>query len=209
MIFDLIQTGKEPFAADFQVMRGNVCCGNTRLSGKLGSMEGILDGQFGVDSVHMQRCTNRSVPNTSTVFRPYEILLNSGAFGYIYQTEQKNGWFDKFQFHQLQANGQYFNMYPIGFGEQGAKCPVYCGESQIALIEKECVVYNDLHQYHVLSLDESAGLIAYLFCNYMYTLACYEPGVQTKQSCAKYVSVTKNKTLLQKYNPNFIYQIQA
>lgn len=200
MVFKFCQTRKDPYSSEFEIFRmlnnnTYAFAGDMHLSGSLGSMEGVLNGHFLSAAVHMQRC-NKRVLNTHSAFRPYEILLNTKAFGTVYQTEQKSGWFNKFQFHQLQANGQTFDMYPIGFGEEGAKCPIYCDNRQIAQIEKPCVVHNDLHQYQIIAENEDAGLIAILFCCYMYTLTCYEPGVQAKQSDAKYASVTKDKDLL-------------
>ena len=207
MVFKFCQTRKDLYSAEFEIFRllsNNTYSfvGDMHLSGRLGSMEGVLDGHFLSTAIHMQPC-NKRVLNTPSAFRPYEILLNTKEFGTVYQTEQKSGWFKKFQFHQLQANGQTFDMYPIGFGEEGAKCPIYCDNRQIAQIEKPCVVHNDLHQYQIIAENEDAGLIAILFCCYMYTLTCYAPGVQAKQSDAKYISVTKEKDLLKKYNPDF------
>lgn len=212
MIFDFVQTIKEPYSAEFEIFRvphsnKYEFVGDMHLSGSLGSMEGVLDGHFLNASIHMQRCDKHNVPKIHSAFRPYKVLLSAKEFGSVYQTEQKSGWLNKFQFHQLQANGSTFNMYPIGFGEEGAKCPIYCDNRQIAQIDKPCIVHNDLHQYHVIAENEYAGLIAILFCCYMYTLTCYEPGVQAKRSVAKYVSVTKDKELLKKYNPDFATRI--
>lgn len=66
---------------------------------------------------------------------------------------------------------------------------------------------NAWYRYVLLWLGTSGlicfAMIAILFCCYMYILTRYEPGVQAKQSDAKYISVTKEKDLLKKYNPDF------
>lgn len=103
----------------------------------------------------------------------------------------------------MQKNGQTFDLFPIGMGKQGNKSPVYCGNTQISLIEKDCIVYNDLHEYHVFALDREAGLISALFCMYMYVNAAYKPGVKVTESKVNSVSVTTNKLLKEKYDPGF------
>ena len=86
-----------------------------------------------------------------------------------------------------------------------AQCPT---QEQIAQIEKECVVYNDLHHYQVFAEDENAGLISLIFSMYMYINACYKPGVKASKSCSKTISVTKDPCLLEKYDPDFKSKIQ-
>ena len=53
-----------------------------------------------------------------------------------------------------------------------------------------------------------AAEISALFAAYMYINASFEPGQKVKQSYTKCTSITLNKTLKQKYNPDFKAAIQ-
>mgnify|MGYP000818851168 CR=1 FL=1 len=86
---------------------------------------------------------------------------------------------------------------------EGGKHPVYCGNKQIAQIDKPCEIYNDLHHYTIYAVDQDAAEISALFAAYMYINASFEPGQKVKQSYTKCTSITLNKTLKQKYNPDF------
>jgi len=47
-----------------------------------------------------------------------------------------------------------YNIYSIVLGEKGV-CPLYCNEEQIAQIEKDGIIYNDLHNYDIYSIDKN------------------------------------------------------
>ena len=100
-----------------------------------------------------------------------------------------------------------FDLFPIGFGNEGSKSPIYNGNKQIAQIEKDCIVYNDLHNYRIFAEDSFASQIAILFCIYMYINVGYKSGEKVISSKVKVVSITTNKLLKEKYNPEFIKSI--
>lgn len=60
----------------------------------------------------------------------------------------------------MKLNGMIFDLFPIGFGNEGSKSPIYNGNKQIAQIEKDCIVYNDLHNYRIFAEDLFASQIA-------------------------------------------------
>lgn len=80
--------------------------------------------------------------------------------------------------------------------------------NSIAQIDKPCEIYNDLHHYTIYAVDQDAAEISALFAAYMYINASFEPGQKVKQSYTKCTSITLNKTLKQKYNPDFKETIQ-
>jgi hypothetical protein len=69
------------------------------------------------------------------------------------------------------------------------------------------VTYNDLHQFHIFALDESAALTAVLFALYQYVISCYRPGEKVSKSISKVFSSTKESSLLSKYDPHFTEHI--
>ena len=96
-------------------------------------------------------------------FRPYIIDKNGVQNGIVYQTKFNGGLFKKFDYHQMKKAGITYDLFPIGLGTDGSKSPIYQDNSQIAQIEKDCVVYNDLHTYKIFAQDEFSGEIAVLF----------------------------------------------
>lgn len=104
---------------------------------------------------------------------------------------------------EIIRDSSFYKMYPIGFGKEGAKNPIYCGEEQIALIEKDCEVVNDLHTYKLFCLTEQSSVIALLFAMYMYSMTGYKVGEKVTKSVEKRVSITTNKHLKAMYDPSF------
>ena len=201
MILNLIQTNKELFAASFVICRGLDEIGTVSLQGKMGSMEASIIGSFYDTGFEMgfERCHSIE----KKVFRPYLIKQDGVEIGAVYQTKYNGGLFQKFEFHQMKNNGLFYDLFPIDMGEDGCKCPIYRDGKQIAQVEKECVVYNDLHHYQVFASDAAAGLISVLFCLYMYVNGCYKPGEKAVISKSKTVAVTLNKRLKAMYNAHF------
>lgn len=150
------------------------------------------------------------LPDKSKAYRPYKIFdSEQRILGNVAQIDQKEGWFTTISYMQMYIAGQkQYDLYPIGFGAEGGKHPVYCGNKQIAQIEKPSEIYNDLHHYTIYALDQDSAKISALFAAYMYINANFDPGQKAVKSYVKYTSITLNKSLKQKYNPDFKDTIQ-
>lgn len=207
MILDVIQISKELFSANFIINRGSKQIGSFLLQGRLGSMEAIICGCFGERSFEMKYGSTDDL-DIKYPFRPYIISENNIEYGTIYQTKYKGGLFNKFDYHQMKKNGLTFDLFPIGFGKEGSKSPIYIENKQIAQIEKESIVYNDLHNYRIYAKDDYSAYIAILFVVYMYINAGYKAGEKELSSTVKVVSTTTNKILKGKYNPDFKKNIE-
>lgn len=207
MILDVIQVSKNLFSANFVVKRGNVQVGNFSLQGRFGSMEANISGKLFEQDIDMQFGKIDDIDVTHP-FRPYIINKNGIYNGVVYQTKNNGGLFKKFDYHQMKKAGVTYDLFPIGLGKEGSKSPVYQDNTQIAQIEKEWVVYNDLHIYKVFAQDKFSSEIAVLFAIYMYINAVYNPGEKVISSTVKVVSTTTNKLLLEKYNSNFTKYIK-
>ena len=79
---------------------------------------------------------------------------------------------------------------------------VYNENKQIAQIEKDLTIYNDLHNYKIYSINDT--FITVLMCLYGYINSSYKLGEKEIKSVLKGYSKTFNKELLAKYNPNWI-----
>lgn len=207
MILDVIQTSKELFSASFIIERQNIKIGNFSLQGRLGSMEAEIQGTIYEQPFKMVYGKMDDL-EVDCPFRPYLIYKGDLLNGTVYQTTFNGGLFKRFDYHQMKLNGKIFDLFPIGFGKEGSKSPIYNGDEQIAQIEKECVVYNDLHKYRIFAVDAFASQIAIFFCIYMYVNAGYKPGEKVVHSEVKVVSTTTNKLLKEKYNPEFINGVE-
>lgn len=207
MVLDVIQVTKDLFSASFVINRGNDEIGNFSLQGRLGSMEAEIQGKIN------ERCFKMAYGKMDDLevvhpFRPYTIYEANFPNGTVYQTKFNGGLFKKFDYHQMKLNGITFDLFPIGFGNEGSKSPVYNANRQIAQIEKDCIVYNDLHNYRIFAEDLFAAQVAIFFSIYMYINAGYKPGTKVVSSKVKVVSTTTNKVLKAKYNPDFTKNIE-
>lgn len=205
MILDLLQISKELFSSKFTIKRGNQHIGSVFLSSKICSrgisIEGDLFGnhffmEFGPFDTDIQ------------VFRKYIFKNDNGITGVVYQTKSKDNFFIKYDFIQMVTSNCVFNYYPISFGELGGKCPIYFNDRQVAQVDKDYIVYNDIHNYRIYAYNDFFAKIAVLFAVYSYANSYYKPGIKVKSSYCKYLFKTKNKLLLSKYNSNFVDNVQ-
>lgn len=204
MIFDIVQRTKALFSADFDIVHKGRIIGHMLFQGRLGSMEGVWTIQCLGRTVSMERCSAGEAGAVDEwTFRPYAVSVDGSEAGAVYQTRHRAGLFRSFDYHRLQLLGTTYVEYLIALGKEGGKCPIYVGDRQAALIEKDSVVYNDLHHYHVTAAGEEPALAAVILCGYMYANAAYKPGQKVTKSVEKDYSKTTDKALLEKLDPQF------
>ena len=203
MHLDLVQRDKGLFTADFDITENQTVVGTANLQGKLGSLDGQIIIKYRDDEINLTPGVRGFDINAKNPFRPYTIAYNGIDKGAVCQAEIKTGLFSKIEYHHIEVDGQIYEMYPIGFGIEGAKNPIYVGNEQCGLIEKDCEVIDDLHNYEMTCIDESSAIIALLFAIYMYVNAAFKPGVAATKSVHRVISKSTNKTLLEKYDPSF------
>ena len=202
----LKQKNKELFGAEFEIVENNNIVGYISLKGKVGTMEISLDGNL-YDRYFKLNCLNEFKTGNSKKFRPYNILENKNIIGQIYETEFKKNIFSKYSYDKCFYKEQEYNLYSIGLGEKGVNV-LYKDNIQIAQIEKDGTIYNDLHNYDIYSIDIESTYISVLMSCYMYIIACYKPGVKITESVKKVYSKTTNKDLILKYDPNWIKNLK-
>ncbi len=201
MIGEFKQTSQELFSAVFELRVGGAVISVARFEGRLGSRDGLWNLETGQSVWTMGRGVNPLTEESA--FRPYDIQRNGTQVGTVYSTTEKTGFFSCYQFHRMLYGAANYAMYPIGFGKEGSRCPIYQGTQQIALLEKPATVYNNLHNFSIFSLDEQAQNIAMLFCAYSYILGCYRPGEKIMQGVKTTYTISTNKVLKSKYDPGF------
>ena len=197
MSISFVQQCKKLYAADFAVFHNGAAIGTLSMEGRLGSMEGEWSGTVMGRRISMKRCSG--VPG----FRPYEISVDGRVAGNVSQIEVKTGLFSRHQYHQLQLEGCGYQLYAVGLGKRGGACSLYCDGRQLAEINRDPTVYNELYRYEIFAVDTDSAFVSILLCCYMYMLGCYRPGEVAVSSVRTHVTVTTNKALLAKYDPNF------
>lgn len=208
MILNIIQTSKGLVTADFIVKHGEKEIGSFSMKGSLLSIEADIRGilhdcpRFTMMSVKAVKSKEKEH------LRPYIILELGKESGLIFQAKKKISLFKGYSFYEMRCFGNTYTMYAIGMGNEGGKMPIYCGDTQIAQIEKDCVVYNGLHNYKVY-IEQNVPIKAIIWlCAYLYVTGPYKPGQKIISGKTKTISVTTNKLLKEKYNPKFTENIK-
>lgn len=207
MILHVEQTLQDMYAADFVIRRKGQQVGELAFRGQMSSRDGHWYGSLFNRRFEEGYDVTIKMGLPSSAYRPYQIYENQSLVGCVYNDTVKESFFSSYSVGKLLLHGNDYTMYFIGFGEQGAKNTIYCNGQQIAVIEKDCVVYNGLYQYRIFALDEYSAYAALFLCTYMYTCGGYNPGVRVTKAVRKATSTTKNKTILATFDPSFYSRV--
>lgn len=139
---------------------------------------------------------------------PYDISKNSQIIGDISIRVSDGGLLSRFDYYSMSLCGREYSMYKIGLGKAGMKYPIYNNARQIALLEKDVTVYNNLDTYHATTLDTNVGLVTFLFCLYLDMREFSNRGRIVCNSVEKSYCYTTKRQLKAMYNPNFKEQIE-
>lgn len=126
---------------------------------------------------------------------------NGDTLGNIYTCYSKK-WLG-YRFFASHFLGSEFTAYEVGLGKQEICVPVYCGSQQIAEIRKSPEVINNKDIYD-LYLKNNNYLIPVMMLALYYDLIRF--GNNSEISVGRQVTyvTTKNKEILEKYDPDFI-----
>jgi hypothetical protein len=202
----LKQKNKDLYSGEFEIFNQEELIGNIWFNGSIDSMEANISGTF-YDKKISLNFVSKILTGTNKKFRPYKIIENNNIEGEIFHTEYKKNIFSKYGYTKCLHNQKEYELYSIGLGKKSVCC-LYCGEQQIAQIEKDGIIYNDLHNYDIYSIDKDGAFIAVLMSCYMYITSCYNPGIKVTKSINKIYSKTINKDLISKYNVEWINNIK-
>ena len=197
MSISFVQQHKELYAADFLVTHNGRTVGALAMQGRMGTREGSWSGTVLGRQIVLTPCAD------ARGFRPYSICVDGKPAGTVAQYDVKTGLFSSYQYHNLELFGRCYQLYSVGLGKAGGASCLYLGQQQLAEIDSGATVYNELYSYDIFAMDQDSAFACVLLCCYMYMRGCYRPGEKPKASAATYVSVTTNKFLKSKYQPNF------
>lgn len=205
------QKEKSLYSAAFDILKDADVIGNASFYGDMVSVTGDWDIDVCGKHISLQRVSKakaRLIAGPLTSDEPLgqmEIFIDGVTKGIVFQGYRKLSLFKGYSVHHIiYDRQQIYNMYPIGFGAEGAKNPVYveeCGvERQVALTEKSSVVYNDMHEFFCYMDDDLIPTVI-IFCALMYSMGCYKPGTKITEGIKRTISITKEEKLLSKYDP--------
>lgn len=207
MIIDLRQKNKEMFEANFEIVFNDNILGSINIKGKLDSMEVSLSGIYNNIAFELKYIGGLFKTTKDKKFRLYQVIVSENIVGEICQMEKKTGLFSKYFYNELNYNSKVYKEYGVALGSE-SKNPIYLDERQIAQIDTNMTIYNDLYNYKLYIKDESDSLLSIIFACYMYINTGFKPGIKVNESIVKYYSKTKNKELNFKYNPNWVEEIK-
>lgn len=207
MMIDIKQLNKEIYEANFEIVSDNNILGSINVKGKLGSLEVSLNGTFNNIPFELKYRGGLFIKTKNKKFRPYQIIKNNDIVGEIYQTNKKIGLFSNYEYTELIYNNEIYKKYGIGLGTE-SKCPIYLNNIQVAQIDTEQVIHNDLHNYKIYVKNDNYSLVSIIIACYIYINAGFKPGVEVKKSVVKYCNRTINKELNSKYDPDWINEIK-
>lgn len=134
---------------------------------------------------------------------PYILYSHDEPCGKIAIRTSEGSVFTRYQYYGMEWNAHQYSMYEVGLGKEGIKYPIYDGNTQIALIEKDTTVYNNLDIYHVTATSEQSFLVTTIFGLYLDASSYAHRGEIVKKSVEKTYYLTTNKKLKAKYDPDF------
>lgn len=128
------------------------------------------------------------------------------SVGRIYLVRDK-GLF-KQEYCIVELSGTRCYVYMVGLGKQGDKSPIYCNESQIAEVDKGCIVHDNLDEYEMYAINENAMTIALLFSVYWDLLRYRNSGEFTYKKVSVRYNYTLDRAYKEKYTPDFVRRIR-
>lgn len=200
------QKNKDFFSAEFDILENDNIIGKIFLKGKMSSIKVSLNGQVYGNEFTL-KYANKILSGTNKRFFPYNILKDNNIVGEIFHTEFKKNIFSKYEYTKCIYNRKEYNLYSMVLGTKGISV-LYHDDIQLAQIEKDRTVYNDLHNFNIYSVDRESAFISILMSCYKYITIYYEPGIKIIKSIKKSYSKTFNKDLLERYNPDWIKKLK-
>ena len=211
MILRIGQMEKDYFVAEFLFFGAEKLVGGMNVRGSLIFTETTIDMELFGNRYHLYPSTKNPIytgfplpDERDTAYRPYNVSKKGkGIQGMIYQVDRKTGKEDVCAFYQMEYAGKWYDLYPVSFESEGELYLLYCGNQQVAQVEKDMVIVDGQYDYDIYAVDQTAAEVAALMCAYIYVYCDFTPGQKINRSVVIYTKITTDKTLLEKYDPTF------
>lgn len=208
MISEVVQT-RSGISAELELRYGNQVISSAYAKNNI-TVGASCDIKRNNDTIyHLSYDLKERISSVSKKYKdkshiPYKITdSKSELCGTVCYRMSEGFFLFRYSYYELSINNKTYNIYAIGLGKGGMKYPVYANSRQIALIEKECLVKDNLDKYTIYSVDESSNWIAWIFCSYLDMISYANRGEIAVKSNKISYTITTNKSLKSKYNPDF------
>lgn len=201
MVLNLAQTcaGRE---VRYQVERDGAILWEAELRRSIGRQSILLTRDGGtVYSMHSGGRPGRKAQSRRQI-RPYGVAGPDGTpAGSIGLT--RDGGFWKPCYYHLELNGREWSLYEVGLGKEGIKLPVWEGERQAALLEKDAVVRDNLDRYQLYAASERDLLPAVLLGLFYDCKQFEDRGERVVQGKSVTYLYTFSRATRERYDPAF------
>ncbi len=207
MLLELEQTLSRRAAA-YRVLSGGVSVGSAVVNGNA-SIHGACDFSgfghaYSLRYVSAQQLKSLLSGRGEKTDHPYEIMSGGERVGKIYDTFSDDSFFNRYSYTHFELSGIERSMFTVGLGKEGVAYPIYAGQRQTALVEKDGIVRDNLDIYKITLIDRSEAVPALLLALFV-DLRSF-----SHRESIDYVSVKKtyfkttSKKVLAKYDPSFV-----
>lgn len=164
----------------------------------------VINGQkFNLKFSILEDTINKYNLSSNAKLLPFQLYdMNDMLIGYLCICRTK--YLFGYSFFELKYKDEIYRFYSIGMGKAGLKIPMYTDQdNQVGLIEKNTVTYDNKSTYTIHTFSEHEQMLAFLFSVY-YDNAFYSTNEIARLKKQTTYQYTLNKTLKNKYDPNFI-----
>lgn len=212
----IIQKEKKISKAEFEIYSEKRCIGVVNCIGSIVKPTLKINGYIEID--YCKRNIFELLPTKKTSYRRkiegqmptkvYVVKINGNEVGTMFQLKRKTN-FSSVEYNDcLLVDGILYKKYGIVTKEKKNIQMIFKAgdDEQVAEIEIPSVVINMMHNFDLYALDDVSEFWAVMFAMYEYANVYWyeENGVQATKSTVRYdYPVTKDKYLVDKYNPNF------
>ena len=209
MMIRMQQTEKTMNTAQFSLLYKDNTLGELLYTNDKIGPYGKWEATIQKTGVILTKDTHDTVIPLQEAFQPLDIIVDNDFVGCIYQTESKRNFFDRFTYHKMLYQNKEYCIYPIGFGRDGTRIPIYLAQEQIAQVNKAAVVYRDLHHYELHMKREDDIIPCTIGCMYLYMMGCFDPTTTVTQGKKTIINTDRNKRLLSYYHPDFMDELET
>ena len=134
---------------------------------------------------------------------PWKIFGRTGEAAGSLARIRVGNLFSAYFYTELRLQGRVLQAYEIGLGKEGMRYPLYEGDVQLAQVEKDPAVRDNLDAYRLYSLDTFGELAAVLFSLYLDYQDFRSAGEYARGKRSVQYVYTRRKELLARFDPDF------
>ncbi len=142
-------------------------------------------------------------------FKLFDNLSNSNRIGLIAQKSELLGFLKSYIYRDFELYGETYQCYEIGMGGKGMFLCIYHNGKLVVTIDKSLQVINYNDTYTAYLFEEKYAKIAVAFALYYDSVACDSMYNRSLYSRKVTITYTIQKSLREKYNPDFIPQVKS